>query len=193
MVDEKEQLLGCIYCDFFERADKPFQDCHFTIRGGRELSNGSYQVFCRFSSIFLHLLVPFPGTRTSTVFVCLPIRNVFYVLVIVQYFTTRVQCMSFRVQSPIVVLMLNLSRGSLSSPPLLNFGQLANMFHEFGHAMHSMLGRTRYQHVTGAPLVHHTSTYCTVFILPFIPSIYILVIDALILLDGFSIVTRLSL
>lgn len=53
------------------------------------------------------------------------------------------------IQLPVVVLKLNFPAPTLTCPSLLTPNMMENLYHEFGHAMHSMLGRTKYQHITG--------------------------------------------
>lgn len=45
--------------------------------------------------------------------------------------------------------MLSLGGGHRGGPALLSAGGVDNLFHELGHALHSMLGRPPHQHVAG--------------------------------------------
>ncbi|KAL6873710.1 hypothetical protein ACP4OV_013792 [Aristida adscensionis] len=51
-------------------------------------------------------------------------------------------------QLPIIALLCNFS-SSKGITPRLSHGDVETLFHEFGHALHSLLSRTEYQHFSG--------------------------------------------
>ncbi len=50
---------------------------------------------------------------------------------------------------PLVSLVMNFTKPAGDTPSLLTFGELTTFLHEFGHALHGMLGRGRYESLTG--------------------------------------------
>ncbi|CAN8253394.1 unnamed protein product [Cochlearia groenlandica] len=52
-------------------------------------------------------------------------------------------------QLPVLALVCNFSRSRDSSVVKLNHSEVEVLFHEFGHALHSLLSRTDYQHFSG--------------------------------------------
>ena len=89
---ETEGTLGYILGDFFTHPHrKNYSNCHFTLRGGRQLDSGVYQL-------------------------------------------------------PVIVICCDIPH---QHPHFMSLSNVESFFHEMGHALHSMLGRTRYQQVTG--------------------------------------------
>ncbi|XP_062153688.1 mitochondrial intermediate peptidase, mitochondrial isoform X2 [Alnus glutinosa] len=56
-------------------------------------------------------------------------------------------------QLPVVALVCNFSGSHNPSTVRLNHWELETLFHEFGHALHSLLSRTDYQHFSGTRVV----------------------------------------
>ncbi|KAL6004877.1 Mitochondrial intermediate peptidase [Asimina triloba] len=56
-------------------------------------------------------------------------------------------------QLPVVALVCNFSASPGSSTARLNHWEVETLFHEFGHALHSLLSRTDYQHFSGTRMV----------------------------------------
>lgn len=98
--DDGGDLLGYTYSDLIDREGKLASDCHFTIRGGREVEAAE-------------------------------------------------EGQGARYQTPVITLCCSIEPPFKSSSVLLSRHSVETLFHEMGHALHSMLGRAKYQNVTG--------------------------------------------
>ncbi|KAG6817982.1 Mitochondrial intermediate peptidase [Tephrocybe sp. NHM501043] len=129
VVDEDKGVIGWIYADLFARRGKPSGAAHYTVRCSRrtddddELSDGTVE------GQELHILEAqhFEAVKRHR----LPGQDGVY-------------------QLPLVVLLCEFTRPSLThGPTVLEWHEVTTLFHEMGHAMHSMIGRTEYQNVSG--------------------------------------------
>ncbi len=54
---------------------------------------------------------------------------------------------------PHVAIVCNFSKPTSSKPSLLTFNEVTTLFHEFGHALHGMMGNTKYPSLSGTSVM----------------------------------------
>ncbi|KAG8630481.1 hypothetical protein KVT40_002100 [Elsinoe batatas] len=138
VVDDTEGHIAVIYCDLFQRAGKSPNPAHFTVRCSRQISEEE-QVEARQAAVSEPDLFPSDADAAND---GLPvgIRKTEEGQAIFQLPTIALIC-DFAFQSP--------SRNTSSRPALLSFREVQTLFHEMGHALHSICGRTTLQNVSG--------------------------------------------
>lgn len=125
VVDEAERHIAVVYCDLFSRPSKHPNPAHFTLRCSREISTEEIAE-CASMDESAH---PNDGMATAMD----PQTN-----------TLR--------QLPTIALVCDfqepVANGS-GRPTLLNEQSVRTLFHEMGHAVHSILGQTPLQSISG--------------------------------------------
>ena len=125
VVDEAERHIAVIYCDLFSRPNKLPNPAHFTLRCAREISAEEIAE-CASMDESAH---PNDGMATA---------------IDPQSKTLR--------QLPTIALVCDFPEPPASGtgrPSLLSEHSVRTLFHEMGHAVHSILGQTRLQSISG--------------------------------------------
>lgn len=129
VVCEKEGLIGVMYCDLFQSPGKSPNPAHFTVRCSRKVFKEENDQVRKLDPM---ASVRYPENQSHDI-----------------------------QQLPIIVLMCDFLSSGLKpdttrgqqnydqSTCLLSFSEVETLFHEMGHAMHSMLGRTALHNVSG--------------------------------------------
>ncbi|KAF5861774.1 Mitochondrial intermediate peptidase [Aspergillus alliaceus] len=125
VVDEAERHIAVIYCDLFSRPNKHPNPAHFTLRCAREISAEEVAECATMD----HSAHPNDGMATA---------------VDPQTKTLR--------QLPTIALVCDFAEPPATGagrPSLLSEHSVRTLFHEMGHALHSILGQTRLQSISG--------------------------------------------
>jgi intermediate peptidase len=125
VVDESEKHIAVIYCDLFTRASKLPNPAHFTLRCSREISADEVAE-CASLHENAH---PNDGMATAIDPQTKTLRQLPTIALVCDF------------QEPV-------ANGS-GCPTLLSEQSVRTLFHEMGHAVHSILGQTPLQSISG--------------------------------------------
>jgi len=124
-----------VYCDLFSRAGKSPNPAHFTLRCSRAISQSEIEEYGNLDHPFGS------ATEAATDGMAHGIDNSSGT--VFQLPTIALICAFARPAQALV------SSGNSKKPTLLSFRDVQTLFHEMGHALHSILGRTSLQNVSG--------------------------------------------
>ncbi len=129
VIDEDEGYIAVLYCDLFERPGKNPNPAHFTLRCSRRIFDDELSP----ATSEDHHPAQTEETITDGMASARNSRGELF-------------------QLPTIALICDFSRPATNnnnSPVLLTFREVQTLFHEMGHAVHSVLGRTAMQNVSG--------------------------------------------
>jgi mitochondrial intermediate peptidase len=125
VVDDSGRLVAVVYCDLFSRVGKTPNPAHFTLRCSREILPSEIAEFTNDNS---HPFSdPLSAATEGNAFAQDPASGTIN-------------------QLPTIALVCDFDH---ADPTLLSLRDVQTLFHEMGHALHSILGRTQFQNVAG--------------------------------------------
>jgi intermediate peptidase len=131
VIDDTAGHIAVMYCDLFSRPGKSPNPAHFTLRCSREILPGEVAEFADTLEPFAS---PVEAATDGMAHSLDAETNTVY-------------------QLPTIALICDFAIPARvtrqSKPALLSFREVQTLFHEMGHALHSMLGRTALQNVSG--------------------------------------------
>jgi len=134
VVSDTDGHVAVLYCDLFFRPDKSPNPAHFTIRCSRKI---------------------WPSELRDTAQETRPLVGLNGISHPDELITTASDGMAWSrrgmvpMQLPTIALVCDFAPSSAGAAALLTFHQVETLFHEMGHALHSILARTALQNVAG--------------------------------------------